>query len=246
MLTTKKTVRFIVLVMLSVMAVACTSSVTDGVVPSQEGTLCLHVQAENDYLSIETRASQPLADLTGYTLTLNGQTTEGETVTNQSITLDANNTAKLKAGTYTLTASNQTAATGGTGCPWHEGTSAQFTIAAGGSADVTLDLGAPKNAELKIVLAEAFTSSYETLNLTFTDGNRVLSVTTASTLYLMPGSIPYTLTANAKQGTYIQDASLTGNLTLTAGTTQTLTLSVQPITGLIRIDTGNEYGGEFE
>ena len=120
MLTTKKTIRFIVLVMLSVMAAACTSSVTDGVVPSQEGTLCLHVQAEDDYLSIETRASQPLEDLTGYTLTLNGQTTEGETVTNQTITLDTINTAKLKAGTYTLTASNQTAATRGAGCPWHE------------------------------------------------------------------------------------------------------------------------------
>lgn len=232
--------------MLSVMVAACTSSVTDGVVPSQEGTLCLHVQAENDYLSIETRESQSLADLTGYTLTLNGTPTEGETVTNQTITLDANNTAKLKAGTYTLTASNQTAATTGIGCPWHEGTSAQFTIAAGGSADVTLDLGAPKNAELKIVLEEAFKDHYERLNLTFTDVNRVLSVTTDSTLYLMPGSIPYTLTADAKQGTYIQDASLTGNLTLTAGTTQTLTLSVQPITGLIRIDTGKEYGGEFE
>ena len=232
--------------MLSVMAAACTSSVTDGVVPSQEGTLCLHVQAENDYLSIETRESPSLRDLTGYTLTLNGQTTEGETVTNQTITLDANNTAKLKAGTYTLTASNQTAATEGTGCPWHEGTSAQFTIAAGGSANVTLDLGAPKNTELKIVLEEAFKDHYERLNLTFTDVNRVLSVTTDSTLYLMPGSIPYTLTADAKQGTYIQDASLTGNLTLTAGTTQTLTLSVRPITGLIRIDTGKEYGGEFE
>lgn len=228
------------------MAAACTSSVTDGVVPSQEGTLCLHVQAEDDYLSIETRASQPLADLTGYTLTLNGTTTDGETVTNQSITLDANNTAKLKAGIYILTASNQTAATEGTGCPWHEGTSAQFTIAAGGSADVTLDLGAPKNAELKIVLAKDFTNLYKTLNIIFTDDNRVLSVTTASTLYLMPGSIPYTLTADARKDSHIQDASLTGNLTLTAGTTQTLTLSVQPITGLIRIDTGNEYGGEFE
>ena len=228
------------------MAVACTSSVTDGVVPSQEGTLCLHVQAEDDYLSIETRASQPLADLTGYTLTLNGTTKEGETVTNQTITLDANNTAKLKAGIYILTASNQTAATEGTGCPWHEGTSAQFTIAAGGSANVPLDLGAPKNTELKIVLAEAFTNLYKTLNLTFTDGNRVLSVTTASTLYLMPGSIPYTLKADAKQGTYIQDASLTGTLILTAGTTQTLTLRVQPITGLIRIDTGKEHDGEFE
>lgn len=232
--------------MLSVVAVACTSSVTDGVVPSQEGTLCLHVQAENDYLSIETRASQPLRDLTGYTLTLNGQTTKGETVTNQTITLDANNTAKLKAGTYTLTASNQTAATEGTGCPWHKGTSAQFTIAAGGSANVTLDLGAPKNTELKIALADAFKSSYETLNLTFTDGSRVLSVTTAYTLYLMPGTISYTLKADARKESHIQDASLTGNLTLTAGTTQTLTLSVQPITGLIRIDTGNEHDGEFE
>lgn len=232
--------------MLSVMAVACTSSITDGVVPSQEGTLCLHVQAENDYLSIETRASQPLRDLTGYTLTLNGQTTKGETVTNQTITLDANNTAKLKAGTYTLTASNQTAATEGTGCPWHKGTSAQFTIAAGGNTAVTLDLGKPKNAELKVVLSEGFSANYGSLNLTFTDGNRVLSVTTASTLYLMPGTIPYTLTADARKESHIQDASLTGTLTLTAGTTQTLTLNVQPITGLIRIDTGKEYDGEFE
>ena len=201
------------------------------------------VQAEDSYLNIETRE---LTSLTDYTLTLNGTTTDGEAVTSQSITLDDNNTAKLKAGTYTLTASNQTAATKGAGCPWHEGTSAQFTIAAGGNTAVTLDLGKPKNAELKIVLAEAFTNLYKTLNLTFTDGNRVLSVTTASTLYLMPGSIPYTLTADAKQGTYIQDASLTGNLTLTAGTTQTLTLSIQPITGLIMIETGDTHDGEFE
>ena len=233
------------------MAVACTSSITDGVMPSEEGTLRLLVQAEDSYLNIETRESQPLTSLTDYTLTdytltLNGTTTEGETVTSQSITLDANNTAKLKAGTYTLTASNQTAATRGAGCPWHEGTSAQFTIAAGGNTAVTLDLGKPKNAELKIVLSKAFSDNYETLHLTFTDGNRVLSVTAASTLYLMPGSIPYTLTANARQGTHIQDASLQGTLTLTAGTTQTLTLSIQPITGLIKIETGGTHDGEFE
>ena len=204
------------------------------------------VQAEDSYLNIETRESQRLKSLTGYTLTLNSTTTEGETVTSQSITLDANSTAKLKAGTYTLTASNQTAATRGAGCPWHEGTSAQLTIAAGGNTAVTLDLGKPKNAELKIVLSKTFLDNYESLNLTFTDGKRVLSVTADSTLYLMPGSIPYSLIADARKGTYIQDASLQGTLTLTAGTTQTLTLSVQPITGLIRIDTGNEYGGEFE
>ena len=232
--------------MLSVMAVACTSSITDGVMPSQEGTLRLLVQAEDSYLNIETRESQPLTSLTGYTLTLNSTTTEGETVTSQSITLDANNTARLEPGTYTLTASNQTAATTGAGCPWHEGTSAQFTIAAGGNTAVTLDLGKPKNAELKIVLSESFSNNYESLNLTFTDGNRVLSVTTASTLYLMPGSIPYILTADARKGTYIQDASLQGTLTLTAGTTQTLTLSIQPITGLIRIETGDKHDGEFE
>lgn len=228
------------------MAVACTSSITDGVMPSQEGTLRLLVQAEDSYLNIETRESQPLKSLTDYTLTLNGTTTDCETVTSQSITLDDNNTAKLKAGTYTLTASNQTAATTDAGCPWHEGTSAQFTIAAGGNTAVTLDLGKPKNAELQIVLSEDFSANYETLHLTFTDVNRVLSVTTDSTLYLMPGSIPYTLKADAKQGTYIQDASLTGTLILTAGTTQTLTLRVQPITGLIRIETGDKHDGEFE
>ena len=230
------------------MAVACTSPITDGVMPSQEGTLRLLVQAEDSYLNIETREAQHIerTSLTGYTLTLNGTTTEGETVTSQSITLDANNTAKLKAGTYTLTASNLTAATEGTGCPWHEGTSAQFTIAAGGNTAVTLDLGKPKNAELKIVLSKDFSANYGSLNLTFTDGKRVLSVTTDSTLYLMPGSIPYTLTADARKGTYIQDASLQGTLTLTAGTTQTLTLSIQPITGLIRIETGDTHDGEFE
>ena len=226
------------------MAVACTSSITDGVMPSEEGTLRLLVQAEDSYLNIETRESQPL--LTDYTLTLNGTTTDSETVTSQSITLDANNTAKLKAGTYTLTASNQTEATTGAGCPWHEGTSAQFTIAAGGNTAVTLDLGKPKNAELKIVLSKTFLANYESLNLTFTDGNRLLSVTTDSTLYLMPGSIPYTLTADARKDTHIQDASLQGTLTLTAGTTQTLTLSVQPITGLIMIETGGTHDGEFE
>ena len=205
------------------------------------------VQAEDSYLNIETREAQHIerTSLTGYTLTLNGTTTEGETVTSQSITLDANNTAKLKAGTYTLTASNQTAATRDAGCPWHEGTSAQFTIAAGGNTAVTLDLGKPKNAELKVVLSE-ISANYESLNLTFTDGNRVLSVTTDSTLYLMPGSIPYTLTADARKGTYIQDASLQGTLTLTAGTTQTPTHRIQPMTGLIKIETGDTHDGEFE
>ena len=130
--------------------------------------------------------------------------------------------------------------------PLHEGTSAQFTIAAGGNTAVTLDLGKPKNAELKIVLSEDFSANYGSLNLTFTDGKRVLSVTADSTLYLMPGSIPYTLTADARKETYIQDASLQGTLTLTAGTTQTLTLSIQPITGLIRIETGDKHDGEFE
>lgn len=232
--------------MLSVMAVACTSSITDGVMPSEEGTLRLLVQAEDSYLNIETRESQLLTSLTGYTLTLNGTTTEGETMTSQSITLEDNNTAKLKAGTYTLTASNQTEATTDAGCPWHEGTSAQFTIAAGGNTAVTLDLGKPKNAELKIVLSKDFSANYGSLNLTFTDGKRVLSVTDASTLYLMPGSIPYTLTADARKDTHIQDASLQGTLALTAGTTQTLTLSIQPITGLIMIETGGTHDGEFE
>lgn len=223
--------------LLTLAVVACTSDCTVGEVPSAEGTLCLRLVADEEYVQVDTRSEKPLTDFFGFVFTLNGS---------ESITLNEDGTYILPAGTHTLAASNKAAATAGTGKPLYEG-STTFTLSAGERKEVSLSLGTPQNTELKIVLGTDFAASYENLSFSLTDSEgRTVTVADQQTIYLQPGTASYTLTANARAGSHIQDASTSGSLTLEAGTSQTVTLNVQPITGLILIETGDEYNGEFE
>ena len=198
--------------------------------------LCLRMTANEEYINADTRAVQTLTDFSGFTFTLNGE----------DFTPDKDGTYILSAGTYTLAANNKAAATTGKGKPLYEG-STTFELSAGERKEVSLDLGAPQNTELKIALSTEFAANYENLSFSLTDSeSRTVQVTDGQTIYLQPGQASYTLTADAKAGTHIQDAYTTGSLTLEAGTSQTITLNVQPITGLILIETGDEYNGEFE
>lgn len=56
----------------------------------------------------------------------------------------------------------------------------------------------------------------------------------------------YTITANAKSGSGVQEFINNSTITLEAGTHTTLTLDVNPIDGYIKIEGGSEHDGEFE
>jgi hypothetical protein len=56
----------------------------------------------------------------------------------------------------------------------------------------------------------------------------------------------YTITANAKKGSGVQEFTNNSTITLSPGTHTTLTLDVNPITGYITITSGEDWGGEFQ
>jgi hypothetical protein len=56
----------------------------------------------------------------------------------------------------------------------------------------------------------------------------------------------YTITANAKKGSGVQEFINNSTITLEAGTHTTLTLDVNPIDGYIRIESGGDYDEEFQ
>ena len=217
---------------------------------SVEGRIVLSLSGIEVFTDAETRAAQTLDDYTGYVFTLNGTAVESGTVTNQVITLDGAGSAIIEAGTYTLTASNLAASQTGNGCPYYEGTSAEFNLGVGGTQPVSIAMGAPKNAKLTIVEDDAtFSSKYE--NATLSIGGRTFNLSpeaTGTIAYLPAGtSVSYTVSAAAKRGSHVTDiTSATGTIDLTAGCYHTLTLRANPVTGeLIPIVSGS-HNGEFD
>ena len=217
----------------------CSAEDIAGEAPSEMGVLCLQMSSGEDFVQVETRAEQTLTDFTGYTFTLNGQGisfTDGKAI--------------IPAGSYTLSATNAGAVDvdGGYGGPLYEG-STEFTLNAGEQKNVALDLGSPKNAKVTIKLSEGFNGLYTSVNLTLTDGTRSNTITPTEQVAYFPATntLSYTLVANAKQGTHVQDITgAKGTVTIAPGTHTTLKLDVNPITGYIRIEGGSEHDGEFE
>ena len=118
---------------------------------SNKGILCLSLSSGDEFVKVETRAGQTL---NGFALTLkkSGQEVEFELNGGQAI---------IEAGTYTLSATNSNTVDGGYGAPLYSGTSEAFTINAGETTNVTLDLGTPKNAKVTINLSDDFKQSEE-------------------------------------------------------------------------------------
>lgn len=217
----------------------CSAEDIAGEAPSEMGVLCLQMSSGEDFVKVETRTEQTLKDFTGYTFTLsNGQEisfTDGKAI--------------IPAGTYTLSATNADAVHDGYGGPLYSGSSDEFTVTAGGTTPVTLSLGAPQNAKVTIELSSEFTELY-TFSLTLKEGEKEHTLTSAGQVAYFPATnttLSYTLVANAKQGTHVQDITdATGTVTIAPGTHTTLTLDVNPIDGYIRIESGGEHGGVFE
>ena len=214
---------------------------------SNKGILCLSLSSGDEFIKVETRAEHTLTDWSEYEFRLNDEPisfTDGKAV--------------IPAGSYTLSATNSGAVDGGYGAPLYSGTSETFTINAGETTNVTLDLGAPKNAKVTINLSEDFKQSaeddaytYEISN--FALGGKTLNLTSNTQDFFFPvpegGEVTYILTAAAKQGSHVQDiTNAKGTVTIAAGTHTTITLSISPIDdNLIIIENGEgPHTGEFQ
>ena len=223
----------------------CSAEDIAGEAPSEMGVLCLQMSSDEDFVQVETREVQTLTDdFTGYTFKLNDEPisfTDGE--------------ATIPAGTYTLSATNANAknVNGGYDGPLYSGPSEEFTVTAGGTTEVTLSLGAPKNAKVTIELSTEFSALYTLTSLTLKEGEKGHTITSAGQTAYFPATntnttLSYTLTANANKGSHVQDITdAKGTVTIAPGTHTTLTLDVNPIDpNLVTIVTGDPYNGEFQ
>ena len=221
----------------------CSAEDIAGEDASEMGVLCLQMSSGEDFVQVETRAEQTLTDFTGYTFTLsNGQElsfTDGKAI--------------IPVGTYKLSATNANAdaVDGGYGGPLYSGSSDEFTVTAGGTTPVTLSLGAPQNAKVTIELSSEFTGLYTFSSLTLKEGEKGHTLTSAEQVAYFPATnttLSYTLVANAKQYSHVQDITgASGTVTIAPGTHTTLTLDVNPIDpNLVKIVTGTPYNGEFQ
>lgn len=221
----------------------CSAEDIAGEDASEMGVLCLQMSSGEDFVQVETRAEQTLTDFTGYKFTLsNGEEisfTDGKAI--------------IPVGTYKLSATNANAdaVDGGYGGPLYSGSSDEFTVTAGGTTPVTLSLGAPQNAKVTIELSSEFTGLYTFSSLTLKEGEKGHTLTSAEQVAYFPATnttLSYTLVANAKQYSHVQDITgASGTVTIAPGTHTTLTLNVNPIDpNLITIVTGDPYNGEFQ
>jgi len=180
-----------------------------------------------------TRAA--LDDYSGFVFSLNGTTVEGGAVTNQEITFD-NDVAIIEAGTYSLSANNDAASVTGKGCANYSGTTTEdFTLTVGGSTTVSISMGAPKNARVTLEQAESFSTRYTDVRVTLTAGSRSIDLGNATgceaEAFFPAGTIDYTVTAAAKQGSHVTDiSSAQGTVTLTAGKHHVISLTASPAT----------------
>ena len=224
---------------------SCDNDFTQVEAPKTTGVLRLQMSSNQHYIDIETRASVPLTSWDGYTITLK----QG----NESVaaTFD-NGVAILEAGTYSLSATNSASVDNGYSGPLYSG-SKSVTIEAGKQTDVILDLGKPKNAKVTLALSESeeFLAKYDLSSMTLTDGNGTSSLTPSNTTAYFPttaSNLTYTLVANAKKDSHVQDiTSATGTIAISAGTHTPITLKINPIDpNLVMIVTGGNHNGEFQ
>lgn len=221
------------LVAIIAMATNCSNEVMEET--PQDGIVRLSLNSEPAVLvDVETRAIT--ADPKDYTITLSGETNP----------LDISQTIIRPAGEYTITATSKTNAYN---APYYEG-STSFTLSAGEVEEVSIDLGAPKNAQINVSFDDSFTQLYENYNVTLSDGTHTTSPLTTGTAYFMPGTITYTIKGTARAGSHVQEipsSGTTGTLTIEVGKAYPLTIKANPISGYVRIDFGTEdHSGSFD
>ena len=220
------------------LGIGCSSEDTQVEAPKTTGVLRLNMSSDEVYIQTGTRAVQTLTDWSGYQFTLDNGTTSTPLVF-------ADGKAVIEAGTYTLSATNAASVDNGYSGPLYSG-SKSVTIEAGKQTDVTLDLGKPKNAKVTLIASKDFTDLYTITSFKIGD----VELNTNDVFYF-PASVTqltYTLEANAKKDSHVQDiTSATGTIAISPGTHTPITLKLNPIDpNLVIIETGTEYGGEFQ
>lgn len=209
----------------------CSAEDIAGEAPSEMGVLCLQMSSDEDFVQVETRTVQTLTDWSGYTFKLNDKPisfTKGK--------------ATIPAGTYTLSATNADAVDGGYNGPLYEG-STEFTLNAGEHKTIELDLGKPQNAKITLILTANFKAAYENVGLK-KENSEPIQLSEGE--HFFPKG-DYTITANAKSGSGVQEFTNNSTITLSPGTHTKLTLDVNPIDpNLVTIVTGTPYNGEFQ
>ena len=209
----------------------CSAEDIAGEAPSEMGVLCL--QMSSDEVFIETRAENDDYDW-AFQIT-------GDNYSNNNVELGKD--IIIPAGQYTFSATNaeDKDVENGYRGPLYEG-SIIFDLEAGEHKTIELDLGKPQNAKITLILTDNFEAVYENVGLK-KNSNQLIR------LYKGDNFSPigeYTITANAKSGSGVQEFINNSTITLEAGTHTTLTLDVNPITGYIKIETGGEHNGVFE
>lgn len=224
-----------------------------------KGRIVLNLSDIEVYVDAQTRSTQTLSDFSGYVFTLNGKTDENVDVNNQDVTFSAstdNNgnpiaVGYFDAGTYTLTVSNQAASLKGKGCAYYEKTSDSFHFGAGETVNLTIEMGAPKNARITVEQDNNFSTKYNNVRVTLTAGGRSVDLGNATSCeteaFFPAGSVNYTITAEAKSGSHVTDInSASGSTTLTAGKHHVLSLTANPVTGEIIPLIEGTYNGTFD
>lgn len=211
-----------------------------------KGRIVLNLSDIEVYVDAQTRSTQTLSDFSGYVFTLNGKTDENVDVNNQDVTFSAstdNNgnpiaVGYFDAGTYTLTVSNQAASLKGKGCAYYEKTSDSFHFGAGETVNLTIEMGAPKNARITVEQASSFSQKYNNVRVTLTAGGRSVDIGNAdgcySEAFFPAGTLSYSISASAIRNSHVTDITgAEGTITLQAGKAYTITLAASPVTGQI-------------
>lgn len=204
------------------------------------GRIVLNLSDIDVYVDAQTRATQTLnAVFPNFVFTLNGTDVENVSV-NKTISFE-NGVAIIKAGTYTLTASNLAASQTGNGCPHYEG-SASFTLEAGETQTVSIGSEeyplTPQNAKVTLKQEGSFSTLYNNVRVTLTAGGRSVDIGDATgcetEAFFPAGTVSYSITAKAIKNTHVTDITgATGTITLQAGKTYTITLAASPVSGQI-------------
>ena len=212
------------------LCIGCSAEDIAGEAPSEMGVLCL--QMSTDEVFIETRADNDY--VWAFQIT-------GDNYSNNNVELGKD--INIPAGQYTFSATNaeDEDVKNGYGGPLYEG-SIIFNLEAGEHKTIELDLGKPQNAKITLILTDNFEAVYEKVGLK-KNSNQLIQLNKGDNFSPIG---EYTITANAKKGSGVQEFTNNSTITLSPGTHTKLTLDVNPITGYITIKSGDDWGKEFQ
>ena len=197
-----------------------------------------------------TRSVQTLSDYTDYIFTLNGTSAIDGDPINQIINL-AEGPVEVEAGTYTLTVSNESATQTGKGFPTYSGTSDEFILHVLETEAISIAMGKPSNSRVTVEQTSWFSSKYNNVRVTLTDGGRSVDIGNAEDCYseafFPEGTVSYSISASAIRNSHVTDiTAVKGSIEVTAGNHHVITLTANPVTGEIIPLIEGTYSGTFD